>query len=328
MNTKHLFFTIVLLSFFHLNTNAGNRIVNFRLSNGYAYDSLMVDLKMNGNVYINKSEYVGNGCYQFTIPDSIFLAYDQSSFYGYANRDSLKPLLSFSTIVSDKSLYMELPMVRAHANKSDSTMFSDGSLYWADKDTIDMELAFAGRSKTDYQNKTFITDAYVATSDMETALSIYTPCARYSYFRNFNGVDYSYDYYLDQYVSLSKKYPDSRTLMTIFSSTLCFYQQLDDIERMFACFSEKNKQSHHGKLVADYIQLMRSPFKNMVLDNSVTGQPEKIILDSDRPTLIVFSASWCGPCHDLIPLLRSAYEKVNSKMDIVYITIDEPNTID
>lgn len=327
MNYKFLFFTISLLYFLHLNISADNRIVNFLLSNGCAYDSLMIDFKMNGNVHTTKSEYVGNGCYRFTIPDSLFLTYDQSSVYGYVNGDSLKPSLGFSTIVSDKSLYMDLPMARAHSNKSDSTVFSGASLYWADKDTINMELAFAGRSKADYQNKTFITDAYVVTSDMETTLSIYSPCARYSYFRNFDRVDYSYDYYLDQYMSLSKKYPDSRTLMTTFSFTLCFYQQLSDIERMFACFSEKNKQSHHGKQVADYIRLMKSSFKNMELDNSITGMPEKIILDSDRPVLVVFSASWCAPCHDLIPLLRSIYEKVNSKMDIVYITIDEPKTI-
>ncbi|NLI36233.1 MAG: redoxin domain-containing protein [Bacteroidales bacterium] len=55
---------------------------------------------------------------------------------------------------------------------------------------------------------------------------------------------------------------------------------------------------------------------------------EQVIIDSKKYNLIVFSASWCGPCREEIPILKHIYNDLNAKLDIVYISIDEAKTVE
>lgn len=62
----------------------------------------------------------------------------------------------------------------------------------------------------------------------------------------------------------------------------------------------------------------------MQLTNSLTNEQELIVLS--KPTIVIFSASWCKPCHKLVPILKEMYDKVSSKIDMVYISIDQNET--
>jgi len=42
--------------------------------------------------------------------------------------------------------------------------------------------------------------------------------------------------------------------------------------------------------------------------------------------LIVFSASWCEPCHELIPILKGIYADLKDRLDFTYISMDEKKT--
>jgi len=44
--------------------------------------------------------------------------------------------------------------------------------------------------------------------------------------------------------------------------------------------------------------------------------------------LVVFSASWCDPCHKLIPLLKELYKKSHTKLNMVYVSMDKPETVE
>ena len=50
--------------------------------------------------------------------------------------------------------------------------------------------------------------------------------------------------------------------------------------------------------VKDYIEqkLKFTRFDNIQLPDWKTEKPEYIIQDTVKPCLVVFSASWCGPC--------------------------------
>jgi len=50
----------------------------------------------------------------------------------------------------------------------------------------------------------------------------------------------------------------------------------------------------------------------------------KIFDNKSLAYIIVFWASWCGPCRSEIPEIKEIYKKYkNSKVDIINISIDE-----
>jgi thiol-disulfide isomerase/thioredoxin len=53
---------------------------------------------------------------------------------------------------------------------------------------------------------------------------------------------------------------------------------------------------------------------------------ESIIRDTTKYHLVLFSASWCKPCRDEIPLLKQIYNDLKGKLEMVYVSMDEPDT--
>jgi len=52
---------------------------------------------------------------------------------------------------------------------------------------------------------------------------------------------------------------------------------------------------------------------------------EYIVSDITKYTFVIFSTSWCAPCHKLISLLKELYSKKNTVIEFIYISIDEDN---
>jgi thioredoxin 1 len=47
------------------------------------------------------------------------------------------------------------------------------------------------------------------------------------------------------------------------------------------------------------------------------------IINSDQPTLVDFSAEWCGPCKTLAPVLSEVSKQVQGKVRIIKVDIDK-----
>jgi len=50
---------------------------------------------------------------------------------------------------------------------------------------------------------------------------------------------------------------------------------------------------------------------------------EKEVLESQMPVVVNFSATWCGPCKMLSPILEEIAGELNGKVKILKVDIDE-----
>ncbi len=49
----------------------------------------------------------------------------------------------------------------------------------------------------------------------------------------------------------------------------------------------------------------------------------KDYINGETPTLIDFSAEWCGPCHVLSPIVKDVKKKFGEKVNILKVDIDK-----
>lgn len=330
-DNKFIFFLGLLFCSLSITATAGNRILNVSLTNGCPYDTLTARFGTSDGLIFNHAVCVNNEYYQFTIPDSTFLTYGTLELYGASQDDSLKRDLNFATVLSKSMINNRLPVMTIGDGKSATTLYSSGFLYWENADTIHLKCKFMGSTTQLFPGKngtvTKLIDSYIIDNNKEASLSVYAQCAIFSGFRNFERIDVEYGQYLKYYMDLIKENPESRSLIAAVVRNLSRYEDIEDVKQVLGCFSPKSQQSHYGKAIAEYIQKAESPFQDILLSNSLTGVAEKIIPNPGQATLIVFSASWCRPCHKLIPLLREIHDKVNQKIDVVYVSTDAIETM-
>lgn len=134
-----------------------------------------------------------------------------------------------------------------------------------------------------------------------------------------------YDEKVKRSFELYKKY-NSQVYISMLANELSYYKSKKDVQMLFDCFSDSLKQTLAGMKIQGYLNLKIFPNEKLISNNS--NKEEDIIQDSTKYNLVIFSASWCAPCHKVIPLLKEIYRDLNKEIAFTYITIDESLYID
>jgi thiol-disulfide isomerase/thioredoxin len=174
-------------------------------------------------------------------------------------------------------------------------------------------------------NKTFIQDIFFVNAPVDPQLLAVGKCMTSNY-SMFAYDSLTNDQRFEKYISLTKEFPYSEYAIAMLSQTLTRYQSKEDVQKIFSCFNKEVQNSYFGKKISAYIA--EKTFKNSVLPSWNNGVSESIVKDTTKFTLVLFSASWCAPCHEQIPILKDIYKDQSGKLDMVYISMDEPETVE
>lgn len=82
-----------------------------------------------------------------------------------------------------------------------------------------------------------------------------------------------------------------------------------------------NKQQTKGDKKMKVTQLTAEMFKERIMDYS--HNPEKWNYKGDRPAIIDFYATWCGPCKATAPVVEKIAEEYAGKIDVYKVDVDQ-----
>ena len=91
-----------------------------------------------------------------------------------------------------------------------------------------------------------------------------------------------------------------------------------------SCTSAKQKQQITNKQEAKKMnttELTLSEFKNKVMD--FEKDPDNWNYKGDKPAIIDFYATWCGPCKATAPILDSLAEEYKDKIIVYKVDVDK-----
>lgn len=308
-NMKKVTTSILIILLCILEIDAQERTLRLVCFEHAFTDSLICRLSINDGVG-RADEYNYPATYNsdktvcsFSFPDSIFECYTAIEFRKLTSK---KPIFS-----------LELRVI----NEVDTTLFSSGKLFWEEMDTLTLKLKYEERNEyKDYVNH-LISERYtIENPTPEVKLSIVSYHNDMMRNRGENR-----EQFYERYKKLIPQHSDSRSLMTNVYSRFAS-GTVEQQEELFSLFSKKMQQSYIGREWKERILVRKSNFQNMLFENSQTGIKEHIILSTQKYTLVIFSASWCAPCHKLIPILKELYQQKNREIDFVYVSIDQPQT--
>lgn len=122
-----------------------------------------------------------------------------------------------------------------------------------------------------------------------------------------------------------KKYPFSYFLLqSIFDSRAQYSKE--EIKNILSLFSIDVQNSGLGNNIETYLLNRpdpKAPYPNLSLLNSINRR-HNIIDTSAKLNMLVFWASWCGPCREEIPVLKEIEKKYNGKgLNLISISMDD-----
>ncbi len=316
MKTKTIL-SLLLLCFYCLpSVNAQEKfnVINIHFLDK-KYQQLQLTITYGNNQTFKTNGKVDNrNKWTFAYPDSLFEKLNSMEIDVPSKVDSIKESITFIAVINNDTL------------RTVTCSFSPGvtniTASYVSSLVFPKNLYFNKKKKSP-AFRTRVEDQFIVSpqSDKELLSSIEAIGNHYSFFVD----NVPYDKQLLKFKQLSNKYPDSRLLISILAKSLTYYKSKPDVASLFVQFSGENRKSFFGQKIYQYLYSFN--FKNEKLPQWETGVLEPIVKDSAKFNLIIFSASWCKPCHELVPVLKQLYNELKGNVELTYISMDEANTV-
>ncbi len=254
--------------------------------------------------------------WEITIPDSIVRNSENMLLLAspYDSKSNSKKTIRFITQVAGKKVIIANVGVEdennyIYGNYVDTTLFPNERL-----------LTKIGNKDSEVVGNLICENFNLVVKDTNSDIAVRAQDPFFSWFMNSNNEAISYDNHLASYIELSKKYPDSRFLITNLAGNLNLYKSKNDIKKVYKNFSEKYKNTIWAKNIERF--LYDKKFQNTSLPTFDKNDYEYIVQDTSKYNLIIFSASWCVPCIEEIPLLKKIYNDLGRNLILTYVSID------
>lgn len=283
---------------------AGDNVLQLSIA-GKNYEKLQLKIRMAYNSKFIQGNDLGNNLWEFHIPDSVY-EHGQSMKLTVPSNDSIFHDLTLYTLPQNNMSISDFYIKKQHSKLS---------LEYANSDTL--------KKASFYMYKDAIWDSFlVSTDDLEFEANM----KRISMSKESRHNSYSKVERMEKFILLVKEYPDSHSLISYLYSILKGFESKDDIKDIVSHFSKQARESYYGQLIQTYLYLKEFP--NMQLQVLGKDSIEPVIINREKDYLVIFTASWCQPCHKLIPVLKELYDELKDKMEFTYISIDDSRTID
>lgn len=311
------YISIIVLFCYSLLLQGQERVLKVSLDGIVPYDTLKCITVME---YSDNLESLGKweaytNCWYFHLPDTLLerARYIRLSA-NQKDKPEIKDICPFFRIITAR----------------DTTLYMNSFSFFENVDTLSLhaEYLYQDTVRNSMYYGTFGSDKLIITSSFNL-ISPSTELTRTVINNNDFYVKYR-DLPLEQRFAFFHRIisdaPDSHSNMVLLYGQRDNFT-LEQLLSLRALFSEARSQSYYGKKLDAYIRLYSDRFSDIRLINCLTKQEETIVADENKYTLLVFSASWCAPCHKLIPSLKELYEKKKEVMDVVYVTLDTPEQL-
>ena len=105
--------------------------------------------------------------------------------------------------------------------------------------------------------------------------------------------------------------------LTTIALTACSGQQKDKATASNQVETLKKKETKKMKT----IELTKEAFKDKVMDYEVN--PKEWKFKGDKPAIIDFYATWCGPCKQTAPIVEELANEYDGKIDVYKVDVDQ-----
>jgi thiol-disulfide isomerase/thioredoxin len=168
-------------------------------------------------------------------------------------------------------------------------------------------------------------DFKLIVKDVNSDISVRSQDPVFSLFIDLDEEKMNYDSILNSYIEHAKKYSDSRFLMSSLSRMLSRYKSKSDVKKVYENLSQKYKKTFWADRIEMFLN--NSKFINRTLPTDRENTNEYIIQNESKYNLIIFSASWCLPCIEEIPLLKQVYKDIGKDLILTFISLDDAKGI-